>query len=70
MLALVVAGCTETAPLAQDAAVDAAIAVACDGALCRTDNGGSCSAGAGAPTTLVGMLVAVVFVAHRRGRRP
>ncbi len=65
LLVLVLAGCFDGAQATPDAATDAAIRVACDGALCKTANGGSCNASAGDPS----VLVLVAFALRRRGAR-
>jgi hypothetical protein len=68
LLACAIAACVEGSPAQPDAAVDAgAIRVACDGALCATDNGGTCNASA-QPAWLLGALVAIAGSRRRRSR--
>ncbi len=65
-LALLLAGCVERAPANADAASDAGIRVACDGALCATDNGSTCDAATADPRGLAWMLVSLVAIRRRR----
>ena len=62
-LALVVAACTGNAA-APDAAGDGAVKVACDGALCDTTNGSTCSAGA--PSELAWIALPLLVLRRRR----
>ncbi|HUJ59261.1 MAG TPA: hypothetical protein VLX92_12235 [Kofleriaceae bacterium] len=67
-LAFALAGCALGDPAAPDAGARdaAALKVACDGALCKTDNGGSCAAGAADPSALVGVGAALAALVRRR----
>jgi uncharacterized protein (TIGR03382 family) len=69
LVACLLAACVERAPTAADAARDGgAIPVACDGGLCATDNGSSCSAAHADPSSLAGMVAALAALARRRRR--
>ncbi len=67
-LACVLAGCLDRAPATADAAGgDGGARVACDGALCATDNGSTCDATVADPRALA--WVAASLIAIRRRRR-
>jgi hypothetical protein len=68
LLVCAFAACVERAPAEPDAAIAGATPVACDGALCATDNGSTCNAAAADPSLLAGVLVALGIV-RRRSRR-
>ena len=71
ILAYILAGCVEGEPAAPDASRDGgAIRVACDGALCATDNGSTCSATSASPGALAGVLVVLAAIGRRRRCAP
>jgi uncharacterized protein (TIGR03382 family) len=65
ILACVLAACVEHAP-AQPAVDAGTVPVACDGALCATDNGSACNATSASPGALAGVALVVAALARRR----
>ncbi len=63
LLCVVLAGCLQGEPAAPDAAPPTdAVPVACDGHLCKTDNGGTCNATGAEP----GLAIAALLLLRRR----